>query len=83
MNVEQGPCMHQDLKDATIIVRSLDTKPLNADPSPHSHQTREEAMKIPLIGITIQDIAVTIVKSMDTFLRITLKHILEATTIDG
>ena len=62
--------MHQDLKDTSKIVRSLDTKPLNVDPSSHGHQTREEAMKIPIIGITIQDIAVTIVKNMDTSLRI-------------
>ena len=48
-------------------------EPLNADPSSHGHQTsqqREEAMEIPTIGITIEDIVVIIVKSMDTSLRI-------------
>ena len=70
MNAGQGPCMHQDLKGVATIVRSLDTKPLNVDPSAHGHQTREEAMRIPTIGTIIQDIVVTIVKNMDTFLRI-------------
>ena len=37
-NVEQEPCMHQNFKDTTTIVRSMDTEPLNADPSPHGHQ---------------------------------------------
>ncbi len=70
MNVELEPCIHQNLKEIVIIVISLDTKPLNEDPSSHSHQTREEAMKISIIGITIQDIAIIIVKNMDTSLRI-------------
>ena len=40
-------------------------------------------MKILTIGITIQDIAIIIVKSMDKFLRIALEHILVEITIDG
>ena len=37
----------------------------------------------PMIGITTQGTIVTIVKNIDTFLRISLEHILEATKIDG
>ena len=73
MNVRQEPCMHQDLKVTATIVRSMDIEHLNVDPSLHGHQTsqqREEAMKIPITGITIQDVAIIIVKSMDTSLRI-------------
>ena len=40
-------------------------------------------MKNPTIGIIIQGTVVTIVKSMDIFLRIALEHISKATTIDG
>ena len=40
-------------------------------------------MKILTIGITIQDIGVTIVKNMDLSLRIALEHILVVTTRDG
>ena len=35
------------------------------------------------IGTTIQDIAIIIVKNMDTSLRIALEHILEEITVDG
>ena len=35
------------------------------------------------IRITIQGIVVTIIKSMDMLLRITIEHISEVTTIDG
>ncbi len=40
-------------------------------------------MHITTIGITIQGIIVTIVKSMDKLLKIALEHILEVTTKDG
>ena len=35
------------------------------------------------IGITIQDIAVIIVKNMETSLKITLEHISEEIIVDG
>ena len=40
-------------------------------------------MENPIIGITTQGTIVTIVKSMDMFLRITLEQISNETTIDG
>ena len=40
-------------------------------------------MKNLTIGIKIQDIAITIVKNMDIFLRIALEHTSMVTTIDG
>lgn len=64
MNAEPKSCMHQNLKDIATIVRSLDIKPLNVNPRPHGHQTsqqREEAMKIPIIVIIIQDIVFIII----------------------
>ena len=39
-------------------------------------------MENPTIGITIKGTIVTIVKSMDIFLRISLEHILEVITVD-
>ena len=36
-----------------------------------------------VIGITIQDIDIIIVKSMDTSLRTTLEHLLEEITVNG
>ena len=39
MNVEQGPCMHKDLKDTATTIRSMDIKILNADPNPCGRQT--------------------------------------------
>ena len=68
MNVGLESQRHPNLKDTTTIVRSMDIEPLNVDPSPHGHQ----AMKNLTIGITIQDIAITIVKNMDISLRTTL-----------
>ena len=47
----------------------MEIEPFNVDPSPHDHQGRQEAMKNLTIGITMQDIAITIVKNMDIFLR--------------
>lgn len=64
MNVELEPCIYQNLKDATTIIKTLDIEPLNVDPSPCGHQKgqqREEAMKIPITRIKIQDIIVIIV----------------------
>ena len=75
--------MHQNLKDTATIVRNMDIEPLNAYPSPHGHQTRQEAMETLTIGITIQDIAVTIVKNMDISLRIALEDISVVTARDG
>ena len=40
-------------------------------------------MKTLTIGITIQDIAVITIKSMDTSLRIALEHILEEIIVEG
>ena len=40
-------------------------------------------MITPIIGITIQDIAITIVKNMDISLRIALEHTSVVTTRDG
>lgn len=68
MNVELEPCMHQNLKDTATIVKSMDIEPLNAYPSPHGHQAsqqRQEAMKNPINGIIVQDIAIAIVRNMD------------------
>ena len=42
MNVELGPCMHQDLKVTTTIVRNMDMEPLNIDPNPCGHQTSQK-----------------------------------------
>ena len=40
-------------------------------------------MDTSIIGITIQDIAIIIVKNMDTSLRTTLEHISEEIIVDG
>ena len=45
MNAEPGPCIHKDLKDIAIIVRSMDIELLNADPNPCGHQTRKKKGK--------------------------------------
>ena len=39
MNAREEPCMHQDLKDTSTTVRSIDIEPLSADPNPCGHQT--------------------------------------------
>ena len=86
MNAEPKPCMHQDLKDISIIVRSMDIWILNANPSQHGHQTikkRYGTMETLKIGIKIQDIAVIIVKNMDMSLRIVLEHTSVVTTKGG
>ena len=75
--------MHQNLKDTTTTIRNMDIEPLNANPSPHGHQARQEDIKTLTIGITIQDIAITTTRNMDISLRIALEHISVVTTRDG
>ena len=56
----------------------MDIEPLNADPNPCGHQISQqekEAMDTFIIGITIQDKAIIIVKNMEISLRIALGHI--------
>ena len=59
---------------------------MNVDLMPSGHQTsrqRYNTMENPTIGIKIQGIVVTIVKSMDMLPRISLKHISEVIIVDG
>ena len=59
---------------------------MNADLMPSKHQTsrqRYKKIKYPTIEIVIQGKFVTIVKSMDMFLRTALEHTSKATAIDG
>ena len=79
MNVGLESQRYQNLKDTITIVKSMDIEHLNADPRLHGHQTRYEV----ITGITIQDIAIIIVKNMDISLRTTLEHISVETKIDG
>ena len=68
------------------IARSMDIEPLSADPNPCGHQTsqqKKESMDTFIVGITIQDKVVIIVKIMDISLRIALGHTSVVTTIDG
>ena len=83
MNAGPKPQMYLNLKDTATTIRSMETKPLNADPSSYGHQTRKEAMKIRIIVIITQDIAAITIKNMDISLRTTLENILVETTIDG
>ena len=86
MNVEKGPCMCQDLKVTTTIVRNMDIDPLNADPNPCGHQTsqqKKEVIDTSIIRIKILRKFVIIVKSMDTSLRIALEHTSMVTTKNG
>ena len=74
INARQEPCMHQDLKVTTTTVISMDIEHLNAGPSLCGHQTnqqRQKVMGITIAGTTTLGKVVTIVKSMDTFLRTT------------
>ena len=69
-----------------IIARSMDIEPLSADQSLCGHQIsmqEETTMHTITIGTTTQGKVVTIVKSMDIYLRTTLEHTLKDTTIDG
>ena len=64
----------------------MDIEPLNAGQSLCGHQTnkqRPKSMDITTIGITTLGRVVTTIRSMDTFLRIALEHILVAITISG
>ena len=64
----------------------MDIEPLNANPSLCGHQTNQKRqifIDITTIGTTILGRVVTIVKNMDTFLRIALEHTSVATTIGG
>ena len=86
MNGKPKPCMHQDLKVTTIIVRNMDMDILTVDPNPCGHQSsqqRKEAMDTFIIGITTQDKVVIIVKRMDISLRIALRHTSMVTAIDS
>ena len=61
------------MKDTGITMRSMGIEHMSIDPSPSGHQTsrkRYNPIKNPIIGVTIQGIVITIVKSMDMFLRI-------------
>ena len=72
--------------DTATIARNMDIEPLNANQSLCGHQINmqeDTTMHIITIGITIQDKVVTIVKSMDIYLRTKLEHNLKETTIDG
>ena len=64
----------------------MDIELLSADQSLCEHQISiqgETIMHTITIGTTIQGKVVTIVKSMDIYLRITLEHTSRGTTIDG
>ena len=68
------------------IARSMDIEPLSANQSLCGHQIsmqEEKTMHTITTGTTTQDKVVTIVKSMDIYLRTTLEHISRETTIDG
>ena len=59
---------------------------LNVDKSLYRHKInnqRPKSMDITTIGTTILGKVVTTIKSVDTFLRIVLEHILVAITIGG
>ena len=73
MTAEPKLLRHQDLRVTTITARNMDIEPLNADQSLCGHQInqqRHQAMEITIIGITTPGIAVTIVRNMDTLLKI-------------
>ena len=70
----------------TTIARSMDIDPLSVDQSLCGHQIsmqKEITMHTITIGTTIQGKVVTIVKSMDIYLRTTLEHTSKETTIVG
>ena len=86
MNVESRPCIHKDLKDIVIIVRSMDIELLSADPKSCDNQIGKQrwgTMATFITRIIIQDTIFIIVKNIDMFLRIILEHTLEVTTKDG
>ena len=73
MTTEPEHPSQQDLKDIVIITRNMVIEPLSADQSLCGHQInlqRLQALEIITIVITTPEIAVTIVKNMDTLLKI-------------
>lgn len=77
---------HKDLMVTTTIARSMGIEPLNVDQSLCGHQIsmqRETTMHTITIGTIIQGKVVTIVKSMEIYLRTILEHMSRETTIDG
>ena len=70
----------------TTIARSMDIEPLSANQSLCGHQINmqeETTMHTITIGTTTQGKVVTIVKSMDIYLRNALGNTLRGTTTDG
>ena len=68
------------------IARSMDIELLSAYQSVCGHKINiqgETTLYTITIGTTIQGKVVTIVKSMDIYLRIALEHTLKETTTDG
>ena len=68
------------------IARSMDIEPLSADQSLCGHQIsmqEETTMLTITIGTTTQGKVVTIVRSMDIYLRTVSEHTLKETTTDG
>ena len=77
---------HQDLMVTTTIAKSMDIEILSADQSLCGHlinQQGETTMHTITIGTTIQGKVVTIVKSMDIYLKIALEHISKEIIPDG
>ena len=73
MNEKLRTLSHKDLMVIAKIVKIMDIEHMSADPSPNGHPTRKprHLSKVTrMIRITTQGIVVTIVKNMDTFLRI-------------
>ena len=78
INVRPRPWALRYLNFTSKIVRSIDKNHMNVDLRPSEHQTsrqRYNKMENPMIGIATQGKIVTIIKNMDMFLRIGLKHI--------
>ena len=73
MTAGLGLSEHQDFKVTATIGRSMDIELLSVDQSLCGHLIslqEEPTMHITTTGITTLGIAVTIVRSMDTFLKI-------------
>ena len=74
------------MKVTATIARSMVIELLSVDQILCRHQTnqqRPKAMEITKIGTTILGRVVTIVRNMNTFLKIALEHISVAITIGG
>ena len=68
------------------IARSMDIEPLSVDQSLCGHEIsmqEENTMHTITTGTTTQGKVITIVKSMDIYLRTALEHTLKETTTDG